>query len=96
MESLPVTHHVAESRFEIAFEGTRSVIDYVRSGNDMAITHTFVPPTLRGRGIAEALMKAAVAYALEERLTIDPVCSYAARYLQKNPLPRGPVDQGTS
>jgi len=87
MDPIPVTHNAAESRFEIALEGTLSVLDYVRTGDDMAITHTFVPSTLRGRGIAEALMKAAITHALAERLTIDPVCSYAARYLQKNPLP---------
>jgi predicted GNAT family acetyltransferase len=81
----PVVHDAAQSRFQISIDGAISVIDYVLAGKVMTITHTFVPPTLRGRGIAEALMKAAIGFAQTEKLTIDPVCSYAARYLEKYP-----------
>lgn len=88
MNTPEVTHNTRAGRFEIALDDTLAVLDYVRSGPKLAITHTFVPPALRGRGLAEALMKAAIAFAQAERLTIDPVCSYAARYLEKNPPPR--------
>lgn len=82
---LPVTHNAAESRFEVAVDGALAVMEYARAGTTLAITHTFVPTALRGRGLAEALMKAAISFARAERLTIDPVCSYAARYLEKHP-----------
>jgi predicted GNAT family acetyltransferase len=87
MSTPSATHNPAQSRFEVALDGALSVMDYVRAGSTLAITHTFVPPEMRGRGIAETLMKAAIAFAQAERLTIDPVCSYAARYLEKNPPP---------
>jgi predicted GNAT family acetyltransferase len=87
MSKPAATHNPAAQRFEVALDGAVSVMDYVRSAGTLTITHTFVPPTLRGRGIAEVLMKAAIAFAQAERLTIDPQCSYAARYLEKNPLP---------
>jgi len=87
MPAPTVTHNATRSRFEIEIEGTLAVLDYVHAGSTLAITHTFVPPALRGRGLAEALMKAAIAHAHTARLSIDPVCSYAARYLEKKPLP---------
>lgn len=84
----PAAHSAAETQFSVTVDGARSVLDYTRANGRMVITHTYVPPELRGRGIAEALMKAAVDYAQAEKLAIDPVCSYAARYLQRHPLPR--------
>jgi len=86
MPAPTVVHNLRDSRFEIAIEGELAVLEYERSGPRLAITHTFVPPALRGRGLAEALMQAAIALAQAERLAIDPVCSYAARYLEKHPL----------
>lgn len=79
-------HSPAETQFSITIDDAQSVLDYTLAPGRMVITHTFVPPALRGRGLAEALMKAAVAYAQAEKLTIDPVCSYAARYLERHPI----------
>jgi predicted GNAT family acetyltransferase len=85
MDPLPVTHNVSASRLEIAIGDTLAVMDYIRTASTLVITHTFVPPALRGRGLAEALVKAAITLARTESLTIDPQCSYVARYLEKNP-----------
>lgn len=86
MDHPPVTHSPGANQFQITIDRDKSVLDYTLAPGRMVITHTFVPPQLRGRGLAEALMKAAVAYAEAENLTIDPVCSYAARYLERHPL----------
>ena len=88
---LRVDHDLALNRFEAVIDADRAVLDYTLAGPGMTITHTFVPPTLRGRGIAEALMKAAVAFARGRNLTIDPQCSYAARYLERHPLQQPPA-----
>lgn len=82
----PVNHSPAETQFSVCVEDAQSVLDYTLAPGRMVITHTFVPPQLRGRGIAEALMKAAIAFAQAEKLTIEPVCSYAARYLERHPM----------
>ena len=48
-----------------------------------AIMHTVVEPAFQGRGIAKALLDAAVAYARENDLKIHAVCSYVVRQFEK-------------
>ena len=57
-------------------------IEFERSGSEMTILHTYA--YLSGRGIGSILMAAAVKYAEENELTINPVCWFAAEYLQFN------------
>ena len=56
-------------------------IVFERSGSEMTILHTYA--YLSGRGIGSLLMAAAVKYAAEQELTINPVCWFAAEYLQR-------------
>ena len=51
----------------------------------MVIVHTEVPPTLEGRGIAAALVRAAFAYAREHGLKVMPACSYVRAYVRRHP-----------
>ena len=48
-----VTRNSSVNRFEVTIEGHLAKVDYRMSGNRMIITHTEVPDTLRGKGIAE-------------------------------------------
>ena len=48
-----------------------------------AIMHTVVEPAFQGKGIAKALLDAAVAYARENGLKIHAVCSYVVRQFEK-------------
>ena len=66
-------------------------IEFERSDNEMIILHTYA--YLHGRGIGSILMAAAVKYADENGLTINPVCWFAAEYLQrKNNLTNDKAD----
>ena len=56
-------------------------IEFERSDDEMTILHTYA--YLRDRGIGSILMAAAVKYAEENELTINPVCWFAAEYLQR-------------
>ncbi|MEF2073409.1 GNAT family N-acetyltransferase [Consotaella aegiceratis] len=49
-----------------------------RDDRTVVFDHTFVPQTLRGRGIAGALVKAGVDWARQEGLKVVPQCSYVA------------------
>lgn len=80
-----VRNNTAESRFEAVVEGHVSVVDYLRQGDVLVLPHTFVPPVLRGRGIAEKLVRAALDYARAEKLKVVPSCSYAALYIERYP-----------
>lgn len=51
----------------------------------IAVDHTFVPPAWRNRGVAERLMRAAIAEAGERGLRIVPVCPYVEVQFRRHP-----------
>jgi hypothetical protein len=51
----------------------------------MAITHTRVPDAVGHRGIAGALMQAALEHARASGWRVVPKCSYAVHYLDGHP-----------
>ena len=79
-----VRHNAAESRFEVVVDNFLSVADYELAAGTLVMTHTFVPPELRGRGIAEKLVRAALDWAAAERLRVVPACSYVATFIQRH------------
>lgn len=83
-EPLQVRHNPGEQRFEAEVNGRLSVADYELRGTDFIMTHTFVPTELRGRGIAEKLVRAALEYARGERLRVVPACSYVAVFIERH------------
>lgn len=84
-DAVRVAHRPDRSCFEAVVDGERSVCVYRRHGDTMVVTHTEVPPALQGRGIAAALVAAALAHAREQRLRVRPLCSYVAVYMRRHP-----------
>ena len=82
---MQVQHNVEASRFETTVEGQLCVCQYRVFGKTMMLTHTGVPQALRGRGIAAALVQAALDYARATDLKVRPDCSYAESYMQRHP-----------
>lgn len=60
-------------------------IEWINQRNTMIITHTVVSPRMRGQGIARKLLEEAVLVAEAENLSIKPLCTYAAKYLDQIP-----------
>lgn len=84
-ESIVVRHNLPEHRFEAVVDGYLSVADYAVQGDRMVFTHTFVPRELRGRGIAEKLVRAGLEHARLEKRVVVPACSYVALFIERNP-----------
>lgn len=82
---VPVTHNAAARRYEAVVDGHRSVCEYELAAGRMVFTHTVVPPELRGRGIAEALVRAALGDARAAGRQVVPQCSYVARFIARHP-----------
>lgn len=79
-------HHDREaSRFELLTEGHESVVEYRARDGVMTITHTFVPPELRGRGIAGEIVREALEFARRENFRVVPQCGYVAAYVRRHP-----------
>ncbi len=83
-ESIDVVHNPGASRFEATVVGHLSVCDYALAGNRMIFTHTLVPPELRGRGIAEQLVRAALAEARRRGAVVVPACSYVSVFIARH------------
>jgi predicted GNAT family acetyltransferase len=83
--TVDVRHNEAQHRFEASVEGGVAHCDYQRRGNVLRLHHTEVPPEAEGRGVASALVKAALAYAREHGTRIEPACSYVREYVQRHP-----------
>lgn len=79
-----VQHNVGAKRFEALVDGYLSVVDYTFEGEAVVFTHTFVPPELRGRGMAEKLARAALAWAATEKRRIVPACSYVETFVRRH------------
>ncbi|KAL3840013.1 hypothetical protein ACJIZ3_024604 [Penstemon smallii] len=79
-----------ERKFET--EDKEAYIEYeeeVRRGGKviiMDLTHTYVPPTKRGLGLASQLCVAAFTHAQTHSLSIIPTCSYVSdTFVPRNP-----------
>lgn len=81
----PVLHNAALQRFEVQIDGQLATCDYRRAGDVLALVHTGVPSALEGRGIAAALVGAAMSCARQANLRVRPVCSYVAAYMRRHP-----------
>lgn len=82
---LQITHRPEIGRFETHVDGLRCEADYLLDGRVMRMTHTGVPSALEGRGIAAALVKAALSWARSQQLKVDPLCSYVRVYIKRHP-----------
>jgi len=82
--SVSVRHNSAQSRYETEVDGHLSYVEYTQDGNCLTLTHTFVPPELRGRGIAEVLVRTALDAARAAGRRVVPQCSYVARFIVKH------------
>lgn len=80
-----IVHNPAASRFELDLNGELAVLDYQLTDQKMFITHTGVPVSHRGQGIAAELVESALAHAREHAYQVVPICSYVVVYLRRHP-----------
>ena len=92
----PLVVHVPEPRrFEIRLGEYPAVAEYVRGDDEIVLTRTFVPPVLRGRGLAERLVRAALEFARLERLRMVPACPYVTAFVERHPELVTPTPPGS-
>ncbi|HOX72049.1 MAG: GNAT family N-acetyltransferase [Dokdonella sp.] len=83
--TIAIDHQPDRQRFVALVEGYEGVLEYRLSGNTMTITHTGVPTSLAGRGIAGDLTRFALDTAKKQGWKIVPACSYAEGFFKKHP-----------
>jgi predicted GNAT family acetyltransferase len=80
-----VKHNSTENRFQIEIESHLAVLEYKLDGSTIIFTHTGVPSALEGRGLGSKLVRAGLGHARAQGLSVVPVCSFVASYIQKKP-----------
>ncbi len=76
-----VTHNEGAHRFESG----QAHLDYRKSGTTMVITHTEVPEAMKGQGAGAELARAALQFARDSGLAVDPRCPFVATYIERHP-----------
>lgn len=80
-----IKHNPRRNRFEITHEGMTGYVEYNPFDGGIDIFQTLVPPSLRGKGVGQALMKAVLEFARKNNLRVIPSCSFAEVYMQRHP-----------
>lgn len=84
-ETVRVDHNEVAHRFEAHLSGQAAFVEYYRSGNELVLVHTEVPPALEGQGLAGKLAQGALEYARDQHLSVVPKCPFVASYIRKHP-----------
>ena len=83
---IEVQHDPERSRFFLPLADGDAELYYAPfSEYVLDLQHTEVPPAGRGTGIADALVRAALAYAREQGMRVMATCPYARTWLRKHP-----------
>lgn len=83
---IEVQHDPERSRFFLSLADGDAELYYAPFSEDVLdLQHTEVPPAGRGTGIADALVRAALAYAREQGMRVMATCPYARTWLRKHP-----------
>lgn len=89
-----VQHRPDRRRFTADVGGDDAVLAYEElPGGTLDLQHTVVPPEARGEGVADALVRAAVAYARGHHVKLVPTCPYVAAWLERHPGERDVFEQ---
>lgn len=84
--SAHVQHQPQDQEFTIEQEGASGELAYsLPQEGVIDFTHTYVAEELRGKGLAEALAKAGLAYARQEGLKVRTSCKFMAGYVRQHP-----------
>ena len=73
-------------RIEIERDGEVAFLGYeTYPGGWISLLHTWVPPVLRGRGIANELAQKALELAKDNGLKVEVICPVVFHFLTKHP-----------
>jgi predicted GNAT family acetyltransferase len=92
---LEVQHDEQRKKYYAVVDGHESVCEYGEAGDrTLNFWHTFVPPALRGRGIADELVRQALEDVLARGYKVIPSCWFVRVYIDRHPRYQPLVAQG--
>ena len=83
--AIEVRQDEAQGKFYADVDGEEAVIEYEKRGDGVYdLLHTFVPPHLRGQGVAEDLVRQALDRIRGEGAHIIPSCPFVHLFVERN------------
>jgi hypothetical protein len=82
---MDVTRNDDRHRFEATVDGHTGILTYREAAGHVTLIHTEVPPELRGRRIADTLVRAALDDARQRRLLVRPLCPFVQAFMKRHP-----------
>lgn len=82
---LDVQHDESARRYFARIDGSEAVLDYGVAGEGtLNLWHTYVPPELRGRGVADELVRQALDDIERRGLRVIPSCWFVRVYIDRH------------
>jgi uncharacterized protein len=82
---MEVKHVERKRKFYIEIGGYTAKLKYKKKKEDVLEIHsTEVPESLRGKGVGNALVKAAMEYAREFNYKVKPACAFVEQFFKRN------------
>jgi len=86
---MTVEHDPEHSRFVVRLpDGDAELLYALFSEDVLDLQHTEVPPSGHGKGVADGLIRAALAYAREHGMRVMATCPYVQKWLRRHPAER--------
>ena len=83
---MTVRHDVERSRFVLPLsDGEAELIYSPFNETVINLEHTEIPPSGRGQGVGDTLVRAALAYAKERGFRVIATCPYVQAWLRRHP-----------
>lgn len=80
---MQVEHQMTAHRFVISMAEGQARLEYSLRDHWVNVFHTWVPDSLRGQGVADALMKACLHWCQQQHYELVATCGYAVRWLER-------------
>lgn len=74
-----------KKQYEFHIDDLIPRIEYIKAQGTIYLTHTEVPPELKGQGIGMELVRQALVDIREKGLTLVPLCPFVATFIARNP-----------
>ncbi|MFT3793519.1 GNAT family N-acetyltransferase [Flavobacterium sp.] len=78
-------HNKTEHQFEFQIDDQVAFVEYFTEGQKIYLTHTEVPQSLRGNGIASELIRQTLGYIKKQHWILVPQCSFVVAYVNDHP-----------
>ncbi len=80
-----VVHQPDKKRFAVLLDDAEAVLEYIPAKKYLVFTHTEVPQSHEGKGLASQLARTGLEYAKEIDQQVLPLCPYVAMYIRRRP-----------